>query len=135
MFNRIKNKHYKNSKIITRVSGVKFNNEQNFVKFENFWKGIVDQVAFVDYNPWENSYNKEPNNIDKPCSDLWRRMFVWWNGLVNPCDVDYKSVLSVGKFEKSLSNLWLSKDYQNLRDSHNNNNRSSINPCKACNVI
>ena len=44
MFNRIKNKHYKNSKIITRVSGVKFNNEQNFVKFENFWKGIVDQV-------------------------------------------------------------------------------------------
>ena len=26
---------------------------------KKFWGGLVDQVAFVDYNPWENSYEKE----------------------------------------------------------------------------
>ena len=39
---------------------------------ENFWKKMVDQVAFVDYNPWENIYEKDPSDISKPCSDLWK---------------------------------------------------------------
>ena len=37
---------------------------------------IINQVAFVDYNPWENVYNSNESQISKPCSDLWRRMFV-----------------------------------------------------------
>ena len=52
MFNSIKEKHYKKSKIITRVSGVKFNSDQNFNDMEKLWGDLVDQVAFVDYNPW-----------------------------------------------------------------------------------
>ena len=40
---------------------------------------LVDHEAFVDYNPWENSYEKAPNGLATPCSDLWRRMFVWWD--------------------------------------------------------
>ena len=49
---------------------------------DNFWREYVDQIAFVDYNPWENSYEKAPNNISEACSDLWRRMFVC-DGKVN----------------------------------------------------
>ena len=26
---------------------------------ENLWGELVDQVAFVDYNPWENCYEKK----------------------------------------------------------------------------
>ena len=44
------------------------------------------------------------NEIATACSDLWRRMFIWWDGIVNPCDVDYKSTLAVGKAtERRLS--------------------------------
>ena len=64
-FNQIKEKDYKNKKIITRVSGVKFSDEQDFKKMESFWKNLVNQVAFVDYNPWENIYVKE-QTILKP---------------------------------------------------------------------
>ena len=43
-------------------------------------------------------YEAKENGIAEPCSDLWRRMFIWWDGVVNPCDSDYKSTLSVGRW-------------------------------------
>ena len=135
-FQKIRSSQYSKSKIITRVSGVKFSKEQNFSQMEKFWGDLVDQVAFVEYNPWENCYTKEKNNISKPCSDLWRRMFVWWDGKVNPCDVDYKSLRSVGNFpENSLSELWKSNQYKKLRSDHINRKRSKNNPCASCVVV
>ena len=135
-FTEIKKKHYSNKKIITRVSGVKFSKDQSFDEMLKLWGSLVDQVAFVDYNPWENSYEKESNHISKPCSDLWRRMFVWWDGKVNPCDVDYKSILTVGNFNSlNISEAWNSQAYNKMRDLHLNNKRSSLTPCKSCTVI
>ena len=135
-FKRIKETKYPNNPIISRVSGVKFNNEQDFNSMEKVWGDLVDQVAFVNYNPWENSYHKPANGIIEPCSDLWRRMFVWWDGKTNPCDVDYKSHLSVGNFSKnSIQELWNSDEYQLLRDIHLNKKRQKKTPCSSCVVI
>ena len=135
-FKEIQKKHYSSSKIITRVSGVKFSKEQNFESMMKLWGDLVDQVAFVDYNPWENSYEKKPNGLNTPCSDLWRRMFIWWDGKVNPCDVDYKSKLSTGNVEnETIKNLWLSSQYQSLREKHLKNMRQTISPCNACTVV
>ena len=136
LFNNIKEKNYSHSKIITRVSGVKFDKDQNFEDMKKFWDGLVDQVAFVEYNPWENNYEKEKNEIKTPCSDLWRRMFVWWDGKTNPCDVDYKSKLSVGNFSNfTLNNLWNSDSYEELRKTHLNQKRFNLDPCSSCSVI
>jgi len=136
IFNNIKNKHYSKSKIITRVSGVKVNENQNIIKMESFWKDLVDQVAFVNYVPWENVYLNKDTDIENPCSDLWRRTFVWFDGSVNPCDVDYKSTLKVGNVNNSsLTTLWKSEVYETIRHKHINNQRKKINPCKKCNVI
>ena len=135
-FKKIKEKHYSRNPIISRVSGVKFNNQQDLSSMEKVWGDLVDQVAFVNYNPWENSYDKTPNNIIEPCSDLWRRMFIWWDGKVNPCDVDYKSILSVGQFtESNLKKMWNSKEYNTLRKEHLIKNRKKIKPCSSCTVI
>jgi len=135
-FNKIKDNHYKDSKIITRVSGVKYSDDQNFEDMEKLWGNLVRQVAFVNYNPWENSYEKEANSITEPCSDLWRRMFVWWDGKVNPCDVDYKSNLSVGNFQDTeISKIWLGKSYNDLRKTHLNKLRKNLSPCKSCTVV
>ena len=135
LFNSIKEKHYKNSKIITRVSGVNFSKDQDFDKMSNFWKNFVDQIVFVKYNPWENSYLAPKSKIDEPCSDLWRRMFIWWDKKVNPCDVDYKSKLSVGKYEKNISEIWNSKNYNKLREMHLSKQRKKILPCNSCIVV
>ena len=135
-FQNIREKKYPKNSIITRVSGVKFSEKQNFDEMIKLWSGLVDQVAFVDYNPWENSYEKPSNDIKEACSDLWRRMFIWWDGKINPCDVDYKSLLSVGNIkDNNVSELWLSKKYNKYREEHLNSKRKNIKPCHSCTVV
>jgi radical SAM protein with 4Fe4S-binding SPASM domain len=135
-FQEIRTKKYSKSKIITRVSGVKVNNQQNLNDMEKYWGDLVDQVAFVDYMPWENVYESKYSEVQIPCSDLWRRMFVWWDGKVNPCDVDYKSQLSVGNIKNSnISELWKSDDYKKLRHQHELKLRKNTSPCNKCVLV
>jgi len=90
----------------------------------------------VDYNPWENVYDSEKKGIVKPCSDLWRRLFVWWDGQVCPCDVDYLTTLSNDQFPtRSLRDIWNGDSYSSLRQRHLSKERQSIEPCARCVVI
>lgn len=135
-FRDIRGKYFPESRVITRVSGVKVPSSDSLEDMEKFWGELVDQVAFVNYNPWENSYEKPINSIDIPCSDLWRRMFVWWDGTVNPCDSDYKSKLKVGNISgNSISGLWNSESYSRLRRAHLEKKRGECSPCNKCVVI
>ena len=135
-FIEIKNKHYSNSKIITRVSGVKVSDDQKLDEMTNLWSGLVDQIAFVNFIPWVDTYNDEINNIKAPCSDLWRRMFVWWNGETNPCDYDYKSELKLDNIlENNIKEVWNSEKYNELRFAHINKNRKKIFPCDRCKTV
>jgi radical SAM protein with 4Fe4S-binding SPASM domain len=134
-FHRIRATQYVESHLITRVSGVKISDSQNIDSMQKLWGDLVDQVAFVEYNPWENTYQQPPNDISTPCSDLWRRMFVWWNGKINPCDTDYKSTLCIGSIDDlGLSKTWTSKAYRMLRSNHLENRRSQQSPCNRCTV-
>jgi radical SAM protein with 4Fe4S-binding SPASM domain len=136
LFHKIRSTEYPNLKVITRVSGVKVSDSQSFEKMQQIWGDYVDQIAFVNYNPWENIYETEPNGQEKPCSDLFRRMFVWQDGSSNPCDTDYKSTLTMGKFpDKSIKDLWNSQKYNDLRQAHLTGARQVIEPCKRCSVI
>jgi radical SAM protein with 4Fe4S-binding SPASM domain len=136
MFKSIRDRDYPDASTITRVSGVKFLEEQNLNELETFWHGLVDQVAFVQYNPWENTYEKPINDIESPCTDLWRRMFVWWDGRVNPCDIDYKSTLSVGNAnDEKLSDIWTGEKYTALRTAHLSSKRNTVVPCSQCTFV
>jgi radical SAM protein with 4Fe4S-binding SPASM domain len=134
-FQKIRATEYPGSGFITRVSGVKMSAAQNLDSMQRLWGGLVDQVAFVEYNPWENTYEQPINDIAMPCSDLWRRMFVWWDGKVNPCDTDYKSTLSVGNItERGLGELWTGEAYDRLRRNHLERRRHEQSPCNRCTV-
>ena len=135
-FHQIKAQQYPDSKLITRVSGVSYNEQQNIGEMEQFWQNYVDQVAFVDYNPWENVYDAEKKYITTPCSDLWRRMFVWWDGKVAPCDVDYLTTLIEERVSNSsISEIWQGEMYRNLRKKHLSEKRQSLEPCSRCVVV
>ena len=133
MFKEIKEKYYKTSNIVTRVSGVKINDDQDIDEMEKVWLQYVDQTGFTKYTPWQTSYENSTNNITSPCTELWRRAFVWQDGIVNPCDYDYKSTLSVGKVtESTISSLWNSKKYKTLRELHLTSKRTAKSPCNQC---
>ncbi len=135
-FRDIRAASYPHARTITRVSGVKVPGTPDVGEMAAYWGELVDQVAFVTYNPWENTYARPVNDIATPCSDLWRRMFMWWDGTANPCDVDYKSTLAVGSAcDRSLSNLWRSDAYERLRQQHLTNQRSHCSPCNRCTVV
>jgi radical SAM protein with 4Fe4S-binding SPASM domain len=135
-FHSIRERNYPESQTITRVSGVKVSDADTLENMTEFWGKLVDQVAFVKYNPWENSYEKSVNGLLEPCSDLWRRMFVWWDGKVNPCDVDFKSHLCVGNVSsRDLGKLWQSEKYTTLRENHITKKRPHCKPCNRCTLV
>jgi MoaA/NifB/PqqE/SkfB family radical SAM enzyme len=135
-FQTLRAREYPNSRTITRVSGVKFSTQQNLDEMEGLWGELVDEVAFVEYNPWENTYERPVNDISTPCSDLWRRTFVWFDGLVNPCDVDYRSTLAVGNvLRNELSDIWTGEKYAALREAHLNQRRNCVSPCNRCSLV
>lgn len=132
-FADIRARHYPDNRTILRVSGVRFADSQNIDANDLFWRRFVDQVALVDYIPWENAYDAPPNGRSEACSDLWRRLFVWWDGRMNPCDVDYKSTLSVGRFpEAGISRTWTGPAYTALRHAHLTGGRQTQTPCRGC---
>lgn len=137
LFQDIRRKHYPKTPTITRVSGVKVDQEASLEDMERVWGDFVDQVAFVAYNPWEDAYHAEPNGIKTPCTDLWRRLFVWWDGTANPCDVDFKTTMPVGKLQdaKSLREVWRSSAYEGLRADHLDKRRGARSPCAGCAVV
>jgi len=55
---------------------VRFGNHQNLDDMGWFWGDLVGQMAFVKYNPWEDTYQRPSHDIAALCSDLWSRMFV-----------------------------------------------------------
>ena len=130
---KIKDSEYPDTKLTTRISGVKVNKNQNLNDMVNRWKSYADIVAFTNYTPWESSYTNPQNDIIQPCTELWRRMFVWWDGKVNPCDYDYKSMLSNWNANQgSITKIWNSDYYNMLRKKHLNKERRDLEPCKKC---
>lgn len=129
----IREKNYKNKKLKIRISGVKINTDQNVKEMNKFYNEFADEIVLVDYDPWESAYDNDINNIDDECSELYRRMFVWHDGKVNPCDYDYKSMLSKWNANKdSIRSIWNSDYYNSIRNLHKSKERNKIEPCKRC---
>lgn len=135
LFN-IREKYYPDSVTEIRISGV--DNERNLdrKKFKDFWIKRSDHVSSgYPLERWNTYENKILPSIKDPCEYLWDRMYVWFDGKVNPCDADYKSYLSYGNAKEfSLKELWNNKVVSNTRKEHINNNRNKINPCDRCGV-
>tara|TARA_R110002074_G_scaffold262734_1_gene434853 strand:+ start:731 stop:1879 length:1149 start_codon:yes stop_codon:yes gene_type:complete len=136
MFNEIRQASYPDSDIVTTASGVFFHEEQDIEKYTNFFTKIVDQVAAVAMeNRWDTYANELHPEETAPCEYLWQRMYVWFDGKCNPCDVDYKSYLKVGDVNKrSIKDIWNGELYKKLRNDHYNKKRNNHSPCDRCGV-
>lgn len=135
-FKEIKEKFYPNSRCETRISGVKVDKKQDPVKFKNFWQDYVDNVVMVEMeNRWDTYHNPKEIMAPGACNYLWERMYIWYDGLCNPCDIDYKSELSAGTVkEQTIREIWHSKKYNDLRKIHLSGKRNKVYPCDRCPV-
>ena len=133
LFNKIRAEDFPNSKTTTRISGVAVDPDQNPEEMEQFWSDFVDEIVIVPSLPRWDSYNNPRFMRNEACEILYSRMYVWWDGTCNPCDFDYKSLLTVGNANtQSLVDIWKSEKYTRFRTLHENMRRSELNPCDRC---
>ena len=92
----IRKKDYPKSTVEIRVSGVDSEKKLNRKKFKEFWIKRSDHVsASFAYERWNTYKNEVHPDINDACENFWDRMYVWFDGKVNPCDADYKSYLTI----------------------------------------
>ena len=62
-------------------------------------------------------------------------MYIWWDGICNPCDSDYKSYLQFGDAKKNtIKEIWNSNRHKELRKIHTDGNRKKKTPCDRCGI-
>jgi len=135
--NRIKAEYYPNSNTVIRISGVNFLPEQNNDSFMRFWESLADEITVSECEERWDTYNNDVKpELTEPCSLLWERFYIWFDGTCNPCDVDYKSELSPGSLnvDESIKSIWNSKAYKSLRLKHLDGLRRDVKPCDRCGV-
>ena len=132
----IREKLYPNSTTEIRVSGIDNDKDLNREKFKEFWIKRSDHVtASFPLARWD-TYNNEPHEeINDPCENLWDRMYIWFDGKVNPCDADYKSLLTFGNVKNdTIKDIWNTDIITKLRNQHLNDKRKDRTPCNKCGV-
>jgi radical SAM protein with 4Fe4S-binding SPASM domain len=135
-FKEIKEEFYPNSSCVTRASGVQVSDKQNLEKFEEFWKEMVDFVVMVRMiERWDLYSNTTDMAATSPCHYLGRNLSIYFDGSVNPCDIDYQGKLNLGSLNRStISELWNDKKYKDLFNAHKDNSRINLYPCDRCPV-
>lgn len=135
-FKEIKEEFYPDSSCVTRASGVQVSEKQNIKKFEEFWKEIVDFVVYVRMiDRWDLYNNSKDMMSNTPCHYLGRNLSIYFDGSVNPCDIDYQGELTVGDLnDKTIRELWNGDEYKKLFDAHKQNSRKDYFPCDRCPV-
>lgn len=70
-----------------------------------------------------------------PCSYLWTRLAIYWNGDVTICCRDYNSTMKLGNVRNlSVRELWLGEKMGIVRRAHLGGERKSITVCSHCEV-
>jgi MoaA/NifB/PqqE/SkfB family radical SAM enzyme len=132
-FHSIREKYYPESNIITRAHGVQVEDDFDRKAFFSFWENITNEVTLTDSVMRWDTYNNDKHNKTSPCSTALDRMYIWHDGICNPCDADYKSYLKVGDFKgNTIEEIWNGKVFNHFRDMHFSGKRSCLNPCDKC---
>lgn len=120
--------------LYTRASGVAVDERMDLKKFDEFYTKYFDETAVVNMSErWDTYNNEKLKNHPRPCGLPFERIYIWHDGITNPCDTDYKSYLSPGNIkEKSLKECWL--NLNKLREDMLNDRRMDNNPCDRCDL-
>ncbi len=132
--NEVRKSLNREANLYTRASGVMVDQEMDKIKFNEFYQQFFDESASVTMTErWDTYSNEVEIGELEPCGLPFEKLYIWHDGTTNPCDADYKSLLSPGKFgELSLKECW--DNMQSLRNDMLSGKRSSHKPCDRCYV-
>jgi MoaA/NifB/PqqE/SkfB family radical SAM enzyme len=95
----------------------------------------VAEIGFGLPSVMGRDYRALPAPDKFVCPDLFRRMFVFNDGIVGPCCGDWERGLVVGDVRSSsLASIWSGREYQELRRAHLEGRYRDVETCAACSV-
>ncbi|MDR0620517.1 MAG: SPASM domain-containing protein [Deltaproteobacteria bacterium] len=95
----------------------------------------VAEIGFGLPTVMGRDYSALPSPEDFVCPDLFRRLFVFNDGLCGPCCGDWERRLIVGDAgRQSISEIWNGEAYQKLRRAHLSGRHRDIPACRDCSV-
>ncbi|MFH1593927.1 MAG: radical SAM protein [Candidatus Omnitrophota bacterium] len=114
-------------------------NSKYIPAFVNRFKDKVDFISVTNVNAASGDrkilaesmvdYSSFPK---KPCSEMWQRLSVFWNGEVTVCCNDYNGSLKIGNvYDSSLMELWHCEKLSLLRARHKKLDFSDL-ICNTC---
>jgi radical SAM protein with 4Fe4S-binding SPASM domain len=102
---------------------------------KDFWLTRVDELSVKSEADFIHIYDAHQSPVAlHTCNLLWERMYLWYDGRVNPCDIDHLSTLCVGDLSKgdTIHNIWNGSAMQRLRSEHLNNRVNLEGICRHC---
>ncbi len=126
----------KKTAVITQVSILEsllpIQNKQIFIKN---WRIYVDRVRIYHEHSHigfgDTNLNIEDNG--DPCSKLFSDLAIYWDGKTALCNHDWQNHNPIGDVNhQSISEIWSTQTYQNIRNMHNQGKRRSIPSCQNC---
>jgi MoaA/NifB/PqqE/SkfB family radical SAM enzyme len=95
----------------------------------------VAEVGFGLPTVMGRDYAPLNGGLDFVCPDLFRRVFVFHDGVAGPCCGDWERRLVVGDARKSsVSEIWKSPAYERLRSRHLAGAFAEVPACLCCSV-
>ena len=134
----------KNTKIKVDLQFIDFNiNKSERERFLKMWSGKECRLTFSWLNTWANQFSElktqtyygSPNSSMQriPCSDLWYKMSIHWNGMVSICCYDWNFTTTLGNLnENSVRTIWNSELINQYRNFHKNGQFKKIPLCSNC---
>ena len=139
-FVRIRNEKGKNRPIVHVQMVYMQDNMDEAVKFVQLWDDIVNRIGFSRYRSTDRVLNDDRRvgsmpTIAVPCSQLWQRLLVTYDGQILMCCGDHKALNPLGNVNNStLKEIWHSDLLQRYRKLHMANRSDEISACSICEV-
>jgi radical SAM protein with 4Fe4S-binding SPASM domain len=116
-------------------------NRKEIKKFYSKWKKVVDSINIINQRNWAGNLDKDSKKSFHfkaqkrwPCSFIWQKLIVDWNGDVLLCcdDWNHREVLGNLKNQK-IEDIWFGDRLKQIRTYHLNGEFDKIPLCQGCN--
>lgn len=118
-------------------------NKKEIKKFYKEWKNEVRSISIINMRNWTGEINKKGTKESfhfnykvkrKPCSLIWQRMVVDWNGDVVLCCDDWNHSTILGNLKKqTIEEVWKGKKLKDIKEAHIKGEFWKIPICTKCN--
>ncbi len=126
-------------------------NVSDLENYNSLFSGLVDQTLYsfvlnhgglqdnsdsCDFLKSIYLYSQSSSRKRLPCSYLWNRFIVTYDGRLSVCCIDFEGKLTYGDINKqTLKERWNSKEMTLFREQHKGGHFDRIDICKKCNTF